>query len=192
MQKSNNNFFKRLFFFILLIVLTPVLIIEGIVSAVKKSKRKKEWKKFELEGQQLLLTKGITDIDLMEGYMFEDYLRILLFYLGFKVSQTQKSRDYGADLILIDPQTNKKIIVQAKRYSKPVGSKAVQEIATAQIHYKNLLLLINHSATVTALDNFALFKPIYFYRGQFHIASPASVATNFVNYGVHLICITLF
>ena len=137
MQKSNNNFFKRFFFFILLIVLTPVLIIEGIVSAAKKSKRKKEWKKFELEGQQLLLTKGITDIDLMEGYMFEDYLRILLFYLGFKVSQTQKSRDYGADLILIDPQTNKKIIVQAKRYSKPVGSKAVQEIATAQIHYKS-------------------------------------------------------
>ena len=121
--------------FVLLIILTPVLIIEGIVLAVKKSKRKKAWRAKELEGHKLLLTSSITDIDLMEGYMFEDYLKILFFYLGYKVKVTQKSRDYGADLVLINPQNNKKIIVQAKRYNKAVGSKAVQEIYTAKIHY---------------------------------------------------------
>lgn len=136
MAKANSsNLFKKLFMFLLLIILTPVLIIEGIISSVKKSRRKKQWKAKELEGQKILLSSSITDIDLMEGYMFEDYLKILFFYLGYRVEVTQKSRDYGADLVLINPQNNKKIIVQAKRYNKPVGSKAVQEIFTAKIHY---------------------------------------------------------
>ena len=68
--------------------------------------------------------------------MFEDYLNILLFYCGFKVESTKKSRDYGADLILTDSKTQTKIIIQAKRYNKPVGSKAVQEILAAKLHYK--------------------------------------------------------
>ena len=135
MAKKSNNIFKKLLCFLLLIVLSPVLIIEGIISAVKKHITKKKWKERELEGQKLLLSSSITDIDIMEGYMFEDYLKILLFYCGFKVKVTQKSRDYGADLILTDPKTKKTIIVQAKRYKKAVGSKAVQEIYAAKIHY---------------------------------------------------------
>lgn len=135
-KKNSANLGKRLFFFLLLIVLSPVLIAEGVINAVKKCKRKKQWKTKELEGQKLLLTSSITDIDIMEGYMFEDYLRVLLFYLGYKVEVTQKSRDYGADLVLVDPNTKQKIIVQAKRYNKPVGSKAVQEILAAKLHYK--------------------------------------------------------
>ncbi len=136
---SDTNFWvivKRLFFFILLIILTPVLLIEGIVTAITKVIRKKKWKEKELDGHRLILESGITDIDLMEGYMFEDYLRVLLFYQGYKVEQTQKSRDYGADLILTEPQTKQKIVVQAKRYSKPVGSKSVQEVLAAKLHYK--------------------------------------------------------
>ena len=136
MAKANGaNLLKKLFMFLLLIVLSPILIIEGIVSAAKKARRKREWKAKELEGQKILLSSSITDIDLMEGYMFEDYLKILFFYLGYKVEVTQKSRDYGADLVLINPKNNKKIIVQAKRYNKAVGSKAVQEIFTAKTHY---------------------------------------------------------
>jgi len=126
---------KRILFFILLILLTPVLIIEAIIELIKKSIRRKRWKEKELEGQKLLLTSSITDIDIMEGYMFEDYLRILFFYMGYRVEQTQKSRDYGADLILYN-DSKEKIVVQAKRYSKPVGSKSVQEIIGAISHYK--------------------------------------------------------
>lgn len=134
-KASAKNLFKKLFCFLLLIVLSPILLIEGIVCAVKKHKRKNLWKKKELEGQKILLSSSITDIDIMEGYMFEDYLKILFFYMGYKVEVTQKSRDYGADLVLINPQNNKKIIIQAKRYNKAVGSKAVQEILAAKIHY---------------------------------------------------------
>lgn len=127
---------KRLLFLLLTIILSPILLIEGIISSAKKRKAKEEWKSKELEGQKLLLSSSITDIDLMEGYMFEDYLKLLFFYLGYKVEQTQKSRDYGADLILVNPQNKKRIIVQAKRYGKAVGCKAVQEILTAKLHYK--------------------------------------------------------
>lgn len=132
---KKKSLIKRLMYFLLMIVLSPILLIEGIISAAKKRRVKKEWEEKELEGQKLLLSSSITDIDLMEGYMFEDYLKLLFFYLGYKVEQTQKSRDYGADLILINPENKKKIIVQAKRYNKPVGSKAVQEILAAKLHY---------------------------------------------------------
>jgi restriction system protein len=137
MKKSSGLvFIKRFFFFLLMIVLTPVLVVEAIVKAIMRAKRKKSWEKKELEGQKVLLSSSITDIDLMEGYMFEDYLKILLFYCGYNVQTTQKSRDYGCDLIATDPETNQKIVIQAKRYSKPVGSHAVQEIASAVTHYK--------------------------------------------------------
>lgn len=127
---------KRFFFFILLVVLTPVLLIEGIVKAVAKGHRRKEWKQKPLDGHKLILEYGITEIDLMEGYMFEEYLSIVLFYLGYKVSLTKKSRDYGADLILTDPATKQTTVVQAKRYNKATGIKSVQEVIGARQHYK--------------------------------------------------------
>ena len=70
----------------------------------------------------------------MEGYEFEEYLKTLFFYEGFASETTTKSKDYGADIILTT-QTEK-IIVQAKRYSKTVGAKSVQEIMGAINHYK--------------------------------------------------------
>ncbi len=133
----NNDFLKvikRILFFLLLIVLTPILIIEGIIGIAKKHKRKKKWEQTELDGKLMLSKTNITDIDIMDGYMFEDYLKILFFYNDYTVENTKKSRDYGADLILTT-KNNNKIIVQAKRYSKPVGSRAVQEILTAKLHY---------------------------------------------------------
>ena len=42
--------------------------------------------------------------------------------------------DYGADLIL--EKDGRKIVVEAKRYSKDVGISAVQEIAAAMPHYQ--------------------------------------------------------
>jgi len=127
---------KRVMFLILFIICIPIIVAELIIKFIIKIIKKRKWQKQELDGHKLLLSNGITDIDLMEGYMFEDYLKILLFYSGFKVQSTQKSKDYGADLLLTDVKLQTKIIVQAKRYSKPVGSRAVQEVLAAKIHYK--------------------------------------------------------
>ena len=77
--------------------------------------------------------KNIAEVDKMEGLEFEHYLAKLFANLGYDTKVTNGSGDYGADLILLS--NTKKIIVQAKRYKKRVGIKAVQEIASAKSHY---------------------------------------------------------
>lgn len=84
--------------------------------------------------EQRLRKSGILEVDKMSGRRFEEYLQALLNTKGYYVQLTPESGDYGADLIL--STKGKKIIVQAKRYKKNVGVKAVQEIATAKSHYK--------------------------------------------------------
>ncbi|WP_235976342.1 restriction endonuclease [Niallia circulans] len=84
--------------------------------------------------EQKLRKSGILEIDKMSGRKFEEYLLALLKAKGYYVQLTPASGDYGADLIL--SAKGKKIIVQAKRYKKNVGIKAVQEIASAKSHYK--------------------------------------------------------
>ena len=53
--------------------------------------------------------------------------------MGYKVSLTKKSKDFGVDLIL--EKNGKKTIMQAKCYSGTVGVSAVQEIISARNHY---------------------------------------------------------
>ncbi|MEC1715040.1 restriction endonuclease [Schinkia azotoformans] len=82
---------------------------------------------------KLLRKSGIADIDSMDGIQFEEYLSELFKSKGYKVEHTQATGDYGADLIL--SKDNKKIAVQAKRYKKNVGLKAVQEVKASMSHY---------------------------------------------------------
>jgi len=84
--------------------------------------------------EQKLRKSGILEVDKMSGRKFEEYLQTLLKANGYYVQLTPASGDYGADLVL--STKGKKIIVQAKRYKKNVGVKAVQEIASAKSHYK--------------------------------------------------------
>lgn len=80
-----------------------------------------------------LKKSGIADIDKMEGVQFEKYLGHLFRAKGYKAEVTKVSGDYGADLVL--QKDGKKIVVQAKRYSKNVGIKAVQEAQASIAHY---------------------------------------------------------
>ncbi|GAA5416862.1 hypothetical protein Pryu01_01901 [Paraliobacillus ryukyuensis] len=88
----------------------------------------------QLLNEHKLRQSGISDVDKMTGRKFEEYLHALLKTKGYYVQLTPASGDYGADLIL--STKGKKIIVQAKRYKKNVGVKAVQEVASAKSHYK--------------------------------------------------------
>lgn len=80
-----------------------------------------------------LKRSGIADIDKMDGRQFELYLGHLFRGHGYIAEVTQSTGDYGADLII--SKGGNKIVVQAKRYSKNVGLKAVQEAFTAMNHY---------------------------------------------------------
>ena len=80
------------------------------------------------------LIAKMNDIDLMDGIQFEIFLAQLFQSRGYKVLPTKTSGDFGADLIL--KKSGRCIIIQAKRYSKPVGLKAVQEVNSAVKVYK--------------------------------------------------------
>ncbi|MDN4617855.1 restriction endonuclease [Paenibacillus sp. PsM32] len=81
-----------------------------------------------------LRRSGIAEIDKMSGDQFEHYLGQLFKLQGYNATVTQAQGDYGADLVL--NKDGKRIVVQAKRYSKNVGLKAVQEVYGAIAHYK--------------------------------------------------------
>lgn len=95
---------------------------------------------------------GIMDIDKMEGVQFEQYLGHLFRAQGYKVQVTKAAGDYGADLII--QKNGKKIVVQAKRYSKNVGIKAVQEAQAAIAHYgaAEARVVTNSDFTAAAYD----------------------------------------
>jgi len=89
-----------------------------------------------------LRATGIHEIDIMDGKAFEERLWLLFKDLGYAVQATQYRGDWGADLIIA--KDGIRTIVQAKRYSKPVGLKAVQEAVTARAKYG-----CTHSLVVT-------------------------------------------
>jgi len=78
---------------------------------------------------------GIRDIDRMKGYQFEAYLQVLFKELGYRPVVTQKSGDYGADVVL---KGKNKIVIQAKRYGyrHNVSMDAVREVLAAMFFYK--------------------------------------------------------
>lgn len=124
----------RLFFVLFFIIFSPIIILALIISAIYKYYKKKKFLESDKKGKFLLLQTDMTRVDIMPGYEFEELLKAVYFYLGYKAEITKKSGDYGADLLLED-ETGKKVVIQAKRYSKPVGARSVQEIAGARPHY---------------------------------------------------------
>ncbi|NWO14609.1 restriction endonuclease [Virgibacillus sp.] len=78
---------------------------------------------------------GIKDIDRMDGFQFEAYLKVLFKKLGYCPLVTQKSGDYGADVIL---KGKNKVVIQAKRYGykNRVSMDAVREVYAAQAFYQ--------------------------------------------------------
>lgn len=80
------------------------------------------------------LPVNISEIDLMDGIAFEQYLKPVFERQGFFATVTQGSGDYGADLIL--RKGRKKYVVQAKRYSSNIGVSAVQQVVAAVKYYK--------------------------------------------------------
>jgi restriction system protein len=88
----------------------------------------------------------IDDIDKMSGEAFEFYLAQLYKSRGYSVKITPGSGDYGADLLV--KKDNVFRAVQAKRYSKPVGVRAVQEVIAAKVYYDC------NAATVISNNNY--------------------------------------
>lgn len=104
------------------------------------------------EEEERNLLSGIDEIDIMTGKQFEIFLSVYYRKLGYDVTVTPSTQDYGADLIL--RKNGIKTIVQAKRSKTPVSVRAVQEIVGAIKYYKadKALVITNNRFTENACN----------------------------------------
>lgn len=102
--------------------------------------------------ERRLARSGIDEIDRMDGGTFEHYLGTLFERLGYTVKVTKYQGDYGADLVITKDGVS--CAVQAKRWSKNVGLKAVQEAVTARAYYDcdRSMVVANRSFTRQAIE----------------------------------------
>lgn len=77
--------------------------------------------------------KTIEELASLSGVDFETAVGRVLLEHGWHVSATAATGDQGADIIA--SKGERRVIIQAKRYSGPVGNKAVQEVVGAILFY---------------------------------------------------------
>lgn len=78
-------------------------------------------------------TVNMSEIDALSGHEFERFLGRLFDKMGYKVTITPKSGDYGADLIL--EKHGEKTAVQAKKWGGNIGIEAIQQVVTSKKFY---------------------------------------------------------
>ena len=125
-----------------LIVFWPLWVFLLVVALAKLA-----WRGYQL---RRLSRSGIHEIDEMSGHRFEEYLSTLFRRLGFHVELTRRRGDYGADLVI--SKGEHRTAVQAKRWNKKVGLKAVQEAVASKGMYDcdRALVVANRAFTEQA------------------------------------------
>ena len=82
-----------------------------------------------LHAQSESSTGPVDDADIISGEHYETLCRNLLQDGGWRVETTPVTGDQGADLIA--EAQGRRVVIQCKFYSRPVGNKAVQEAHAA-------------------------------------------------------------
>ena len=87
------------------------------------------------------------DFTELSGVEFEDYVKKVFEQLGFNVSETSKTGDQGADLLV--NKAGVKTVVQIKNHSKKISNKAIQEVVAAMRYYDATEAKVVVSSTFT-------------------------------------------
>jgi restriction system protein len=140
-----------IFFIILGSILLGGSIIILLVEWFVYQKKHKSFK----ERVQKIKDSQIQELDSFSGEKFEFYLKKLFEDLGYKnIKTTQKTRDFGVDLIMFNDQGNK-IVIQAKRYKSSVGIDAINEAVGTRLPEKadEVWVVTNNYFTKPALQH---------------------------------------
>jgi restriction endonuclease Mrr len=110
--------------------------------------------------------RSLASINEMTGSEFERFLAGLLAKIGFTEITTTPPTDQGGDILAVSP-SGEAVVVQAKRWSKPVGNKAVQELLGAMLHYSRPrgLVITNSRFTSPACELASKDRRIELYDG---------------------------
>jgi restriction system protein len=122
-----------------LVTFWPLWLLIAAIGAAKLA-----WR---IRGLRRLSRSGIAEVDLMDGTTFEHFLTTLFRRLGYSVEHTGRRGDYGADLVVT--KEGRRVAVQAKRWTKAVGVKAVQEAVASKGMYRcaEALVVANRAFT---------------------------------------------
>lgn len=147
---KKKNIFVKILFILLFIILLPLIILEKIVKGIIFIIKKRRFLNKAFGAEEFLENAYIEKVDIMEGYEFEKFLKVLFLFKGFQVKETARTGDFGADLLLT--KKGRVTAVQAKRYNANVGAKAIQEIYSAAVHYKadEMMVITNSNFTKQA------------------------------------------
>lgn len=102
-----------------------------------------------------MINSGISQIDNLAPFEFEEWVARLLKTAGYNAIATKKFGDYGADVIA--EKDGIKIAIQVKKFNQPVGIKAVQEVVSAMQYYDCLdgWVITSAYGVTTVAYNFA-------------------------------------
>ena len=108
-----------------------------------------------IKKHNIIKCSGINQIDQLSPFEFETWVSHFLQKQGYRAYTTQKSGDYGIDVIAEKDQT--KIAIQVKKYQQAVGIKAVQEVISGANYYEcnEAWVVTSASAFTTAAYNLA-------------------------------------
>ena len=136
----NQSEFTRILILIGIIYVTLSILSPIFIRNKKNRKRKAKY-----------INSNMQNVDLMKGIEFEEFLLVHLNNNGYKCKLTKATNDYGADLLI--EKNNIKTVVQAKRYFKKVGIKAIQEVSGAKGYFKadKTLVITNNYYTKNAI-----------------------------------------
>ena len=123
---NDARWFLGLLAAILLIWLPPILKI--LVALTVLAAIYGFWRTHE-QRMRALRQAGIEEIDEMTGAQFEEKVWALFKQLGYRVTPTPRTGDFGADHILV--KDGVRIAVQAKRYRNPVGVEHIYPVISS-------------------------------------------------------------
>lgn len=123
----------RFLFILLFVILLPIILLELLFKAILRLIKKVFKRTNKFTDKEFYQNLSIEKVDIMDGVVFEQFLKRLFIYKGYQVCETSRTGDYGADLILKNDGLT--TVVQAKRYNANVGARAIQEVYSARHHY---------------------------------------------------------
>jgi restriction system protein len=82
----------------------------------------------------LYLRLGMRSVDVMSGREFEKYVAARVREMGWDVSATPATGDFGVDLIA--ERGTECVAIQCKRHARPVGVSAVQQVVAGALHHR--------------------------------------------------------
>lgn len=152
---NDTGDFLPSYFFPLLFFMLGILAISLLISTYFNIRDNKRAYEEELERDF-----DLQEIDKMDGWEFETCFAIMLRQLGYvDADVTKGSGDQGIDVLVTI--NNKLVGFQCKRYSKPVGNKAVQEAHAGKSYY--------------GLDKVCVATNSYFTKSAIELAEVTSV-----------------